>query len=235
MASRKLTMSIAAAAAAIAVGGGSYAIASAASGSAPASAPPSASSSPASGPRASGGASGARSGPAAGGTEGTVSSVSPSGFTLTTSADQTVTITEAPATTYQEGTSPASASAIAKGETVLVLGTTENTAIAAAQVIVHPAAPAAATAAQVVPFQRGAASTSKQAGQIPASYRQGSGTIVSGTAAGKATEAALAAYPGGIVDRVVQLSNGEYEVHNIGVNWPHHIFVNHDFKVVGAD
>jgi Domain of unknown function (DUF5666) len=231
MASRKLTMSIAAAAAAIAIGGGSYAIVSAASGSAAASAPTSASSSP----RTSGGASNARSGPAAGGTEGTVSSLSPSGLTLTTSAGQKVTITEAPATTYQEGTSPASASAIATGETVLVLGTTENTTIAATQVIVHPAAPAAATAAQVVPFQRGAASTSKQAGQIPASYRQGSGTIVSGTAAGKATQAALAAYPGGIVDRVVQLSNGEYEVHNIGVNWPHHIFVNQDFKVVGAD
>jgi len=234
MASRKLTTSIAAAAAALAIGGGSYAIASAASGSAPASAPASASS-PASGQRASGGASGARSGPAAGGTEGTVSSVSPSGFTLTTSAGQQVTITEASATTYQVGTSPASASAIASGEPVLVLGTTENTAIAATQVIVHPAAPAAATAAQVVPFRRGTASTAKQAGQIPASYSQGSGTIVSGTAAGNATEAALAAYPGGIVDRVVQLSNGEYEVHNIGVIWPHHIFVNQDFKVVGAD
>jgi len=235
MASRKLTMSIAAAAAAIAIGGGSYAIVSAASGSAPASASASASSSPASGPRTSGGASNARSGPAAGGTEGTVSSVSPSGFTLTTSAGQKVTITEAPATTYQEGTSAASASAIANGETVLVLGTTENTTIAATQVIAHPAAPAAATAAQVVPFHRGAASTSKQAGQIPASYSQGSGTIVSGTAASEATQAALGAYPGGIVDRVVQLRNGEYEVHNIGVNWPHHVFVNQHFKVVGAD
>jgi hypothetical protein len=48
------------------------------------------------------------------------------------------------------------------------------------------------------------------------------------------TEAALAAYPGGVVDRVVQLSNGEYEVHYIGVNWPHHIFVDQNFKVVGA-
>jgi hypothetical protein len=37
------------------------------------------------------------------------------------------------------------------------------------------------------------------------------------------------------VDRVVKLSNGEYEVHYIGVNWPHHIFVNQDFTVVGAD
>jgi hypothetical protein len=45
----------------------------------------------------------------------------------------------------------------------------------------------------------------------------------------------LAAYPGGIVDRVVKLSNGRYEVHNIAVNWPHHIFVNKTFKVVGAD
>ena len=45
--------------------------------------------------------------------------------------------------------------------------------------------------------------------------------IVSGTAANKATEAAPAAYPGGIVDCVVQLSDGEYEVHCIGVNWSH--------------
>ena len=87
----------------------------------------------------------------------------------------------------------------------------------------------------MVPFQRGAPSTSKQVGQVPAGYSQGSGTIVSGTTANKATEAALAAYPGGIVDRVVKLSNGEYEVHNIGVNWPHHIFVDQNFKVVGAD
>ena len=87
----------------------------------------------------------------------------------------------------------------------------------------------------MVPFQQGAPSTSKTIGQIPADYSQGSGTIVSGTAANKATEAALAAYPGGIVDRVVQLGNGDYEVHTIGVNWPHHIFVNQDFKVIGAE
>ena len=45
---------------------------------------------------------------------------------------------------------------------------------------------------------------------------------------------AVTAYPGGIVDRVVKLSDGEYEVHNIGVNWPHHIFVGKYFEVVGA-
>jgi hypothetical protein len=87
---------------------------------------------------------------------------------------------------------------------------------------------------KVIPFRPGAPSIAKRVGQIPANYKQGSGTIVSGTASNKATNAALAAYAGGIVDRVVRLSNGEYEVHNIGVNWPHHIFVNKDFKVVGA-
>jgi hypothetical protein len=45
----------------------------------------------------------------------------------------------------------------------------------------------------------------------------------------------MAVYPGGLVDRVVKLSNGDYEVHNIGINWPHHIFVNQDFKVIGAN
>jgi hypothetical protein len=96
-------------------------------------------------------------------------------------------------------------------------------------------ASATSTTAKVVPFQRGAPTTSKQVGQIPANYREGSGTIVSGTTANRATEATLAAYPGGVVDRVVKLSNGEYEVHYIGVNWPHHVFVNQNFKVVGAE
>jgi hypothetical protein len=50
-----------------------------------------------------------------------------------------------------------------------------------------------------------------------------------------AVAAAAIAIGGGAVDRVVKLSNGEYEVHNIGVNWPHHIFVNQTFDVVGAD
>jgi hypothetical protein len=108
----------------------------------------------------------------------------------------------------------------------------------ATQVIVQPTAgggPASSAAAGVIPFQPGAPTTSRQVGQIPSNYSQGSGAIVSGTTANKATEAALAAYPGGVVDRVVQLSNGEYEVHYIGVSWPHHIFVDQAFKVVGAN
>jgi hypothetical protein len=233
MSSRKLTRSIIVGAAAIAVAGGSYGIVSANSSSSPAAA----SSSSARGPGSGGGGSNARSGPAAGGSTGTVSSVSTSKFTMTTSAGQKVTVKEASSTTYQNGTNPTAASAITAGEPVLVLGTTSGTAITATQVIVQPpsSGSSASSAAKVIPFQRGAPTTSKTAGQIPADYSQGSGTIVSGTAANKATEAALAAYPGGVVDRVVKLSNGEYEVHNIGVNWPHHIFVNQDFKVVGAE
>ena len=182
------------------------------------------------------GGSNARSGPAEGGTTGTVSAVSGSGFTVTTSAGQKVTVNEASATTYQKGTSAASASAVTTGEPVLVLGTTGSTTIMAAHVVVQPPNTGSGTsAAQVVPFQRGAPATSKQVGQVPGNYTEGSGTIVSGSTADKATEAALAAYPGGVVDRVVQLSNGENEVHYLGVNWPHHIFVDQDFQVVGAD
>jgi hypothetical protein len=232
MFNRKFTISIAAGAAAIAIGGGSYAIVSATSSSASTSA-----SSGLAGGARSGEGSNARSGPASGGASGTVGSVSASGFSLSTSAGQKVTVDEAPSTTYKKGTNSASASIITTSESVLVLGTTDNTTITAAQVIVQPAGSAGSatsSAAKVIPFQRGAPTTSKQVGNIPADYKQGTGTIVSGTAANKATEAALAAYPGGIVDRVVRLSNGEYEVHYIGVNWPHHVFVSQDFKVAGA-
>jgi len=153
---------------------------------------------------------------------------------MSTSAGQKVTVDETSSTTFQNGTSSISASAITTGQDVLVLGTTSGTTITATQVIVQPTG-GSGSAAGVISFQPGAPTASKQVGQIPANYSQGSGTIVSGTTAYKATEAALAAYAGGIVDRVVQLSNGEYEVHYIGVNWPLHIFVNQDFKVVGAN
>jgi hypothetical protein len=209
-------------------------------------------------------ASNARSGPASGGASGTVDSVSTASFTMTTSAGQKVTVYEASSTKYKklpktrtgEGserkapkhghrTSSTSANPITTGERVLVLGTTSvsglgttsATTITATQVIVQPTdsgGSATSSGAEVIPFQPGQPTTLKQVGQIPANYTEGSGTIVSGTAANKATEAALAAYPGGVVDRVVQLSNGVYETHNVGVSWPHHIFVNQDFKVVGA-
>ena len=87
----------------------------------------------------------------------------------------------------------------------------------------------------MISYAKGKQGSSQSVGQIPADYTQGAGTIVTGTTADQAIEAALAAYPGGVVDRVVQLGDGDYEVHYIGVNWPHHIFVNQDFKVIGAN
>jgi hypothetical protein len=156
---------------------------------------------------------------------------------MSTSAGQQVAVTETSATAYKDGAKSTSAAAVTAGESVLVLGTTNGTTITATQVISQATDDGStpSSAAGVVPFQQGAPTTAKQAGTVPADYTEGSGTIVSGTLANKATEAALAAYPGGVVDRVVKLSNGEYEVHNIGVNWPHHVFVTGDFKVVGAD
>ena len=234
MFSSKGSRIIAATVAAIAIGGGSYGIVTATSSSA--STTPAASSSSPAGGFGSGGGSNARSGPAAGGTVGTVSTVSSSGFTLTTATGQKVTIKEASSTTYEKGTSAATVSAVTTGEPVLVLGTTDSTTITATQVIAQPpSASASNPGGQVIGYAKGAKGSSEQVGQIPADYKQGSGTLVSGTAADKATEAALAAYPGGVVDRVVALGNGDYEVHYIGVNWPHHIFVNQDFQVIGAN
>jgi len=236
MFSRRLTRSIAIGATALAIGGGAYGIVSATASTGSGTATTASSTSSTSAQRVPGsGGSNARSGPAAGGSIGKVSSVSTSGFGLLTSAGEKVTVKETSSTTYEKGAKSASASAVTKGKTALVLGTTDSTSITATQVIVQPTNSGSKASSKVIPFKLGAPSTSKQVGQIPANYTQGSGTIVSGATANKATKAALAAYPGGIVDRVVKLSSGEYEVHNIGVNWPHHIFVNQDFKVVGAD
>lgn len=96
------------------------------------------------------------------------------------------------------------------------------------------ATPATASTGKVIPFSRGNPSPSTVVGQVPQGWTQGSGTIVTGSAANKAKAAAVAAYPGGIVNRVVQF-NGDYNVHIIGVNWPHHVFVDSNFKVIGAE
>jgi hypothetical protein len=187
------------------------------------------------GSTASGGGSNARSTNAAGGSVGTVTGVSASSFTVSTSAGEKLTVKQASSTVYDKGTSRAAASAVTKGKTVLALGKVASTTITASQVIVGPAINLSKASANVVAFKQPNESESKSVGKIPASYKQGTGTIVSGTTATKATEAALTSYAGGVVDRVVRLNNGEYEVHNIGVNWPHHIFVTTAFKVVGAN
>ena len=142
---------------------------------------------------------------------------------------------EKSSTTYEKGSTSTSAKAVTKGEGVLALGTVNSTTITATQVVVGYKSPSSAVStAKVVPFVKGQPTTSKQVGQIPANWSAGQGTIVSGTTANKATEAALAAYPGAVVDRVAKLSDGEYNVHFIGVNWPHHVFESSGFKVVGA-
>jgi hypothetical protein len=183
---------------------------------------------------ASGGESNARSTNAAGGSIGTVSSMSSSGFSLSTPSGGTVTVNETSSTVYEQGAQKATASAVSKGTEVLVLGKVNSTTITASQVVVRPAINLKSASANVISFKKGTAGASKTVGQIPTDYTQGSGKLATGTKATKATEAALKAYAGGVIDRVVQLSNGDYEVHNIGVNWPHHIFVNKDFKVIGA-
>jgi hypothetical protein len=183
----------------------------------------------------SGGGSGARSTNAAGGSVGTVTGVSSSRFTVSTPQAEKVTVKETSSTVYNKGTAASSASAVTKGETVLVLGKVDSTTITASQVTVGPAINLSKAASNVTAFKRGSQSASKSVGQIPSDYKEGSGTIVSGTMATKATQAALKDYAGGVVDRVVRLGNGEYEVHYIGVNWPHHIFVNSSVQVVGAD
>ncbi len=232
MTNRRLNRLLAIGATVVVIGGGAYGVVGATSGSAGAGMVQTASVAATATP-----GSNARSGPAAGGVVGTVASVSTSGFTVSTSAGQKVTVKKSSSTKYRTATRSTSASAVTKGKHVLVLGKTDGTTITASQVIVQPASGGSATysPSKVIAFKRGAPATSKQDGQIPANYTEGSGTIVSGTTANKATEAALAAYPGGVVDRVVKLSNGEYEVHNIGVSWPHHIFVSKSFKVVGAN
>jgi hypothetical protein len=230
--------------AAVVIAGGAYGIVAGTSGSSTTTTASSSASGGSSGSASSkfaagsgtGSGSNARSGPAAGGSTGTASSVTSSGFTLTTSAGQKVTIKEASSTTYEQGTSPASISAVTNGAPVLVLGTTDSTTITATEVIVQPPAGTASNpGGQVIAYSKGTQGASETVGTIPSDYTQGAGTLASGTTADKATEAALAAYPGGVVDRVVELGDGDYEVHYIGVNWPHHIFVNSSFQVIGAN
>ncbi|MFC1421145.1 hypothetical protein [Streptacidiphilus cavernicola] len=186
-----------------------------------------------------GSASNARSVNEPGGTSGTVSGVSGNGFTVTTPTGGQITVSEASSTAYQDATSGTStattADAVKNGAGVLVLGTVNNKSITATTVIVEPAgSPYTTASSDVSALQRGQKAGTQAFGTIPADYSDGQGTIVGAATADQAVAAALAKYPGGLVDRVVQLSDGGYEVHDIGTNM-HHIFEDASFKVIGAN
>ncbi|MEV6170861.1 hypothetical protein AB0L99_21840 [Streptomyces sp. NPDC051954] len=171
--------------------------------------------------------------PSDGGATGIVDATSRAGFTMTTATGVQVTVTVTSATK----TVGAPAKAVKEGASVLVLGTVDSATVDATRVVVQrggDGGAAAAEAAGVIPFQQGTPSPDKSVGRIP-DYTEGEGTIINGTTACKAIQAAQTVVPGGINDRVVQLENGEYEVHNISVNWPHHTFVGKDFKVLGYE
>ena len=90
------------------------------------------------------------------------------------------------------------------------------------------AAPQAQSAPQAQPDQ------TARVGQVPQNWQPGTGTIITGAAADKARAAAVAKYPGGVVNRVLKLSDGSYAVHRIQIPAPHHVFVSKDFQVTGA-
>jgi hypothetical protein len=174
-----------------------------------------------------------------GGTSGTVSGVSGSGFTVTTTIGEKITVNESPSTTYENASSGTSTSttagAITVGAGVLVLGTVNSTTIASTQVTIEPAgSPYTTASSDVTALQQGQQNTSQSYGTIPSDYTEGQGTIVGASTTDEAVATALQQYPGGIVDRVVQLADGDYEVHDIGTNI-HHIFENSSFQVIGAN
>jgi hypothetical protein len=112
---------------------------------------------------------------------------------------------------------------------------TEAPAQRRATATARSASASASNSTAVIPVDQGQPSAEKKVGTIPADWSAGQETLVSGSAANKSTEDALIAYPRGIVDRVVVLSDGDYNDHFIGVNWPHHVFQNSSFKVMGAE
>ena len=175
------------------------------------------------------------SGPADGGSTGIVDTTFASGFTMTTATGIEVTVNETSSTKTVDGP----AGHVRKGTSVLVLGLDNSGAtITADWVVIQPHGDGGAAAAKahgVIPFESGVPSPAQSVGTIPASYTQGVGTLVSGIQAYIPVAVAQAVFPGGIVDRVVSLSDGSYEVHNISINWPHHVFVSKDFMYLGAE
>ena len=100
-----------------------------------------------------------------------------------------------------------------------------------ASVIVNPSSVTGIVCAQTL-TQSGP--NQRVEGKVPEGWRPGTGTIITGADADKAKAAAVAKYPGGTVNRVLELSDGSYAVHMIKIRWPHHVFVSKNFEVTGA-
>lgn len=132
---------------------------------------------------------------------GTVDTVSTSGFTLTTSTGQKVTVDDASTTKYENGTSSTASSVVRTGNDVLVLGTVDSTTTTATEVAMQTTTNGVSTALSVIPFDRGKPSTEKEVGTIPTDWSAGQGTLVSGAAANEGAEAALAAYAESVTRR----------------------------------
>jgi hypothetical protein len=178
--------------------------------------------------------------PADGGSNGIVATTFESGFTITTATGVVVTVNETPFTKTVDATGESVdfGHNIRQGTSVLVVGLDNAATITADWVVIQPLGDGGAAAAKaqgVIPFETGVPSPAKSVGTIPASYTEGGGTLVSGTLAYVPVWVAQAVFPGGIVDRVVSLSDGSYEVHNAGINWPHHVFVSKALVYLGAE
>jgi hypothetical protein len=116
----------------------------------------------------------------------------------------------------------------------IAIGTAAIAVAIGAYAIVNPGSSNGASgSANAAPFAP-SGPNQRAVGQIPQGWHSGSGTIITGAAANQAKAVALAAYPGGTVNRVLKLSDGSYAVHMIKISWPHHVFVSTNFKVTGA-
>ena len=116
----------------------------------------------------------------------------------------------------------------------IAIGTAAIAVAIGAYAIVNPGSSNGASgSANAAPFAP-SGPNQRAVGQIPQGWHSGSGTIITGAAANKAKAVALAAYPGGTVNRVLKLSDGSYAVHMIKVSWPHHVFLSTNFEVTGA-
>jgi hypothetical protein len=116
----------------------------------------------------------------------------------------------------------------------IAIGTAAIAVAIGAYAIVNPGSSNGASGSANATSFAPSAPNQRAVGQIPQGWHSGSGTIITGAAANKAKAVALAAYPGGTVNRVLKLSDGSYAVHMIKISWPHHVFVSTNFVVTGA-